>query len=244
MKPRRTDFTRSLRRTLAIQGSWNYRSFLAGGLTYALLPLLSRIHAGDPVRLREAVLRHLEPFNAHPYLAPLAVGALARLEHDGEDPDRIRRFRTALAGPLGSAGDRLVWAGWRPFCLLSAVLLYSLGAGPWTVVAFFLLLYNAGHLALRIWAFRRGWRDGPRAVRALSADVFQRVGSWLVGTNALLAGMAAATVSLRLPAAPAAGGGAAIAAAVAALAGFRWPDRVRPVLVGLVIGAALVWLFP
>ena len=67
-------------------------------------------------------------FNAHPYLAALAIGALARAELDQVPPARIERFRSALCGPLGSVGDRLVWASWLPGCSLIALLIFGLGA--------------------------------------------------------------------------------------------------------------------
>jgi len=107
-------------------------------------------------------------FNAHPYLAAVAVGALARAELDGEPPERIERFRTALCGPLGSVGDRLVWAGWLPFCSLASLAIFGLGGGTWQVVGFFLVLYNAGHFALRIWGLNTGWNHGLRVASALA----------------------------------------------------------------------------
>ena len=77
---------------------------------------------------RAALARESQYFNAHPYLAAVAVGALARAELDGEPPARIERFRTALCGPLGSVGDRLVWAAWLPLCSLVALAAFGLGA--------------------------------------------------------------------------------------------------------------------
>jgi PTS system mannose-specific IID component len=62
----RTDLTAAFLRTFAIQGSWNYRTLLGGGLAYAMLPLLVRIHSGDPVALRRAVRRHASSFNGRP----------------------------------------------------------------------------------------------------------------------------------------------------------------------------------
>src|SRR4029450_12988160 len=70
---------------------------------------------------RAALARQCQYFNAHPYLASVAVGALARAELDGEPPARIERFRGALCGPLGSVGDRLVWASLLPACSLAAL---------------------------------------------------------------------------------------------------------------------------
>ena len=79
---------------------------------------------------RAALARESRYFNAHPYLAGVAVGALTRAELDGVDPARIERFRTALAGPLGSVGDRLVWASWLPFCSLVALCVFGAGGSP------------------------------------------------------------------------------------------------------------------
>lgn len=212
MRLQRSDFLRSFLRCFSVQGSWNYGTFLAAGLTHGLLPLLRRIHAGDPVSLRRSVRRHLASFNAHPYLAPLAVGALARLEQEGRDAEVQRRFRAALTGPLGATGDRLVWAGWRPFCLLSAVAAYSLGAAPWMAVIVFLVPYNVGHVALRVWAFRRGWRAGVDAVGRLTSGGLGRLARWLGSASAFLAGLAAVALAGRLA------GGADVATAGAAVA--------------------------
>ncbi|MGW8282380.1 MAG: PTS system mannose/fructose/sorbose family transporter subunit IID, partial [Gemmatimonadota bacterium] len=106
-------------------------------MAFALLPLLRRIHAGDPVRLSEAMTRHMGSFNSHPYLAGMAVGALARAELEEETAERIEKFRTALRGPLGTVGDRVVWASWRPACLLGAIAAFGFGLAPiWAVVLF------------------------------------------------------------------------------------------------------------
>jgi PTS system mannose-specific IID component len=109
-------------------------------------------------------------FNAHPYLAGLAAGALARAEHDEVPGEQTDRLRTALLGPLGAIGDRLVWAGTLPAA--SAVGLALSADTPAGIGAAALLaLYNVPHLALRIWGLRAGWRYGPRLGRALSTPV-------------------------------------------------------------------------
>ena len=50
MKPLRQDLVAGWWRTFAVQGSWNYRTMIGGGMAFAMLPLLRRIYAGDPVR--------------------------------------------------------------------------------------------------------------------------------------------------------------------------------------------------
>jgi PTS system mannose-specific IID component len=174
-------------RLLAIQGSWNYEILLGNGIGFCLEPALRLLPGGvhTPV-FKAALARESRYFNAHPYLAAVAVGALARAELDGEPPERLERFRTALCGPLGSVGDRLVWAGWLPFCSLAALALFGLGFGTRFVVGFFLIAYNAGHLGLRIWGLHTGWNHGLRVAAALGNPVLRR-GPQQIGRLAALA---------------------------------------------------------
>src|SRR6185369_15851794 len=120
---------------------------------------------------KDAVARQARYFNAHPYLAAVAVGALARAELDGEDPVKIERFRTALCGPLGSVGDQLVWAGWLPACSIVALGAFGLGASPLVTVCIFLGAYNVGHIALRAWGLQAGLARGVRVAPVLATPV-------------------------------------------------------------------------
>jgi PTS system mannose-specific IID component len=174
-------------RLLAIQGSWNYEILLGNGVGFCLEPALRGLPGGvHSPAFHEALARESRYFNAHPYLAAVAVGALARAELEGADPVRIERFRTALCGPLGSVGDRLVWAGWLPFCSLASLAIFGLGASPLVVVGLFLILYNAGHLGLRIWGLNTGWKRGLGVASALGNPVLRR-GPQQIGRLAALA---------------------------------------------------------
>jgi PTS system mannose-specific IID component len=155
-------------RSFLIQGSWNYHTMLGAGFAFALLPALRRIFGDEPAALRASLQRHLELFNAHPYLSGVALGAVIRLEADGADAEAIRRFKTAVRGPLGGLGDSLVWAAWLPAVSLAALTLYWLGQPGWVAVTFFFVLYNVGHVGLRVWAFRVGLQDGREVARSLS----------------------------------------------------------------------------
>jgi PTS system mannose-specific IID component len=146
-------------RSFLIQGSWNYRNMLGGGFAYAMLPVLRRLFADRSAR-DASVVRHLELFNAHPYLSNVALGAAVKLEAEGADPETVRRFKLAVRGPLGSLGDQLVWATWLPGVSLLALTLYWGGLPGWVAVVAFLVIYNVGHVGLRLWAFRVGLADG------------------------------------------------------------------------------------
>lgn len=191
--PRVTAWTRAstFTRLFAIQASWNYEILMGVGVGFCVEPVLRELPggAGGPL-YREALARECRYFNAHPYLAAVAVGALSRCELEGVDGGRIERFRTALCGPLGSVGDRLVWAGWLPVCSLLALAVFGLGGGPLLVVTVFLAAYNAGHLTLRAWGIHAGWTHGLRVAPVLGAGVFRDGPAYLARIGSALAGVA------------------------------------------------------
>ena len=178
-------------RLLAIQGSWNYEILLGNGIGFCVEPALRLLPGGlGGPAYRAALARQCQYFNAHPYMAAVAVGALARAELEGEQPARIERFRTALCGPLGSVGDRLVWAGWLPFCSLTALAVFGLGGAPGAVLAVFLVLYNTGHLGLRAWGLGVGLERGMRVAQALGNPVLRQGPQYIARAAALMAGVA------------------------------------------------------
>jgi PTS system mannose-specific IID component len=178
-------------RLLAVQGSWNYETLMGTGIGFVMEPALRCLPGGlDGPQYRAALARESRYFNAHPYLAGIAVGALTRAELDGVDPVRIERFRTALAGPLGSVGDRLVWASWLPLCSLVALCVYGAGGSPVEVVGTFLLLYNVGHFLLRAWGLQVGLSRGLNVASALGNPVLRRGPQYIGSAAALVAGAA------------------------------------------------------
>jgi PTS system mannose-specific IID component len=232
---------RTFLRLFAVQGSWNYDRMLGLGVGVAAEPLLRDLQTGpDDTAYRAAVARSARFFNSHPYLAGLAVGAAARAEHDGAAPAQI--------GPLGSLGDRLVWAGWLPFVASAAMAAVALGAG-WIAVAGFLIVYNAGHVALRWWALREGWALGAKVGSALHSPVLQRATAWAIPAMALMTGFALPLVAHTL-AEPFTGWERG-ALAGAAVSGFLLLQWLRGALDGLRLGLAFValalvagWLWP
>ena len=186
-------------RMLAVQGSWNYETLIGNGIGFCVEPALRALPGGvHGDAFKSAMARESTYFNAHPYLAAVAVGALARAELSGVPPERIERFRIALCGPLGSVGDQLVWAGWLPFCSLLSLIVYGLGARPLAVVLTFLLLYNAGHLALRAWGLHVGWTRGLGVATALGNPVLRQGPAHVARAAAAAAGVAIPLTAARV----------------------------------------------
>ncbi len=245
MAPLKGALGRALLRLFAVQGSYNYERMLGVGVGVAEEPLLRDLGDG---KYRAAVARGAHFFNAHPYLIGLAVGAAARAEHEGATPDQVERLRETLCGPLGSLGDRLVWAGWLPF--LSGLTLAAIALGAsWIAVAAFLVVYNIGHVALRWWALRAGWTHGRRVSVALHHPVLHRAAALLGPAMACVVGVAL-PLSARALAAPFPRWGqlAVILTAGLAFLALRWRgDRLNGLRVALGLSAvALVvgWIWP
>lgn len=181
-------------RLFAVQGSWNYEILIGNGIGFCAEPVLRLLPGGrGGAAYRSALARQSRYFNAHPYLASVAVGALTRAELDGVEPAKIERFRIALAGPLGSVGDRLVWSGWLPLCSLLALGAYGVGGTAGFVVALFLIIYNLGHLVLRVWGLQVGLAQGTNVAKSLGSPILRRAPEWIDRAGALLAGIAIPT---------------------------------------------------
>lgn len=180
-----------LLRSFAVQASWNYRTLIGTGMAFILAPALRHLYADDPAGLRTAVGRHAELFNAHPYLAGVAAGALARLEAERVPPETVARFKNALRGSLGSLGDRVIWLVWRPACALLMVTLVLAGLPWWAGVAAFLAVYNALHLWMRVRGLDAGLARGMEVARAIREVPFERLAERAGDAGAVLAGVAA-----------------------------------------------------
>lgn len=161
---------RSLLRLAALQASWTYERMQGIGISVAMEPLLKPLDS-IPERSRAARARSAQYFNAHPFLAGAAVGALAKAELDHEPGERILRLRTALSGPLGALGDQLFWAGIVPATMGVALIAVGLGGGL-KAVGLCVAAYNLLRVLVTAWGLRIGLAHGLRVAHAIA-------GSWL-----------------------------------------------------------------
>lgn len=178
----------SFLRSFLIQGSWNYHTMLGCGFAFAMLPGLRALYGSQAREMAASLARHVELFNAHPYLSGVALGAVLKLERDGADAETVRRFKLAVRGPLGSLGDALVWASWLPSVSVLALAMYWMGVPGWVAVGVFLIVYNVGHVGLRLWGFRVGLTEGRDVGRRLAlaeldawTDRLRSLGALLLG---------------------------------------------------------------
>jgi PTS system mannose-specific IID component len=237
---------RALLRLLTVQGAWNYERMQGVGMGYAAEPLLEELARTNPVRHGDALVRSADFFNAHPYLAGLALGATVRAEYDGAPGEQIARLRTALCGPLGALGDQLFWAGVVPAMAGLALSLVALGAGL-AVIGALVLVYAALRVATGAWALRTGLNAGLQVGAAIEA-------SWLPRAVRVAGPAAGFAVGIAVPVAATwllkgePGDRLMLAGAVAALglaAVWFSRGRLHAVTYGLIaLGAAAIWRWP
>lgn len=238
----RTGVVAATWRLLLLQASWTYERLQGVGTGYASLPLLEPL-ANDPARHRAAAARATEYFNAHPYLAGIAIGAVARAELDGADDAEITRLRTALAGPLGALGDQLFWIGVVPAVIGALLTGVALGGGV-PAVATGLALYLAVRLIVTLWGLEMGLAAGVDVPRALATSGLpgqvRRVGNgagFAVGLALPMLGVWLAEGGLPL-AVPATLAGLALGIVTGQLP-IRIPSPRRVTMVA--IGALILW---
>ena len=223
-----------------IQGSWNYSTMQGAGLGFALIPVLRLLYGGGRgAELDEAVGRHSRFFNANPYLSTVAIASIARMESEGADAEQIERFKGALVSPLGSLGDRLVWARWRPLCSLLALAVFVLGASWWVASGLFIVLYNLVAVPLRVWGLRLGWKEGRDVGRALMGSPLRRLPDRLTIPIAIIGGALLPPLALAVGGASGVGPTPVIGVALALTVVGYWRPAFagRLAALGLVLGS-------
>ncbi|MBD3288734.1 hypothetical protein GF337_08035 [candidate division KSB1 bacterium] len=194
---RKRDLIKILFRAFYIQGTWNYERMLGLGLCFCMLPVARRICRNEK-EVRNFLNRHLDFFNAHPYMASFALGALTRLEEQAifqkwDDKRPITIFKERMCGPLGAIGDALFWQFVKPVSAIFGVII-SLIFGYIGVVVF-LVVYNIPHIYFRIDGIFKGYFKGFDIIRDLSISgtrkYFSRLNSILtifLGALTVIAG--------------------------------------------------------
>ncbi len=165
----RLAFWHALVRTLLLQAAWNFERMQHIGFCYVLLPMLRLLWRGEA--LSEAVRRHYQFFNTHPYFAPVIIGAVTRLEEDwaqgrASSARHVNTLKLGLMGSLGAVGDSLFWAALRPFSAWMAIIIMLLGQPGLGIIAF-LVLYNVPHFLVRFGGAGVGYVTGLDIVRQL-----------------------------------------------------------------------------
>jgi PTS system mannose-specific IID component len=225
----RPTLARCFWRGLFLQAAWNRRGMQNLGFAFAIDPALRALYP-EPGRRAEALARHLEFFNCHPYTAAAILGGAIHHEERvaaGVEPAAApAAYKATLQGPLAAVGDGFFWTALRPFFgALSAAGALLFG---WPALVVTLAAYNAIHLAIRVGLFRAGYRGGDAVVASVARLSLPLVAERLRVAGAALCGLCATVLALRAHGLPRMG--AATTAALAAAAGYAVLGRGLRVL--------------
>jgi mannose/fructose/N-acetylgalactosamine-specific phosphotransferase system component IID len=173
----RKDLISAFVRAFFLQAVWNFERYLSYGVAYVLLPVLKKVYISTEER-SQALSRHLEYFNTHPYMASFVLGAIIRMEEQKQKEEEISALKVGMMGPVAAMGDNLFWATVRPYCGLLAVTLvlsraFQVRGQYWVIPLLFLIVYNVAHLGIRLTGFIQGYRKGDQVVLTLRKYGFQ-----------------------------------------------------------------------
>ncbi|EUJ23782.1 PTS mannose transporter subunit IID [Listeria grandensis] len=163
-------------RSNLFQGSWNFERMQALGFCFTVVPIINRLYEGE--ERTEAIKRHLEFFNTHPYMGAPILGVTAAMEEQKSngapiDQAAINGIKVGLMGPLAGVGDPIFWGTIRPVFAALGASFASTGSifGP----LLFFVLFNAVRLGFRYWGVFYGYRKGTDVVSDMAGGVIQKL---------------------------------------------------------------------
>lgn len=165
-------------RSNIFQGSWNFERMQALGFCFSMVPVIRRLYPENNDDRKQAIKRHLEFFNTHPYVAAPVLGVTMAMEEQRAnsaeiDDAAINSLKVGLMGPLAGVGDPIFWGTMRPmFAALGAgIAMNGNLLGP----LLFFILFNLVRLATRYYGIVYGYRKGVNIVNYMSGDLLQKL---------------------------------------------------------------------
>ncbi|EPB0482269.1 PTS mannose transporter subunit IID [Providencia stuartii] len=165
-------------RSNLLQGSWNFERMQALGFCYSMVPVIRRLYPENNDERKQAIKRHLEFFNTHPYVAAPVLGVTMAMEEqraNGADIDdgAINGIKVGLMGPLAGVGDPIFWGTVRPvFAALGAgIAMTGNLLGP----ILFFVLFNLVRLLTLYYGVAYGYKKGVDIVQNIGGGFLQKL---------------------------------------------------------------------
>lgn len=165
-------------RSNLFQGSWNFERMQATGFCFSMVPAIKRLYPENNEARRQAIKRHTEFFNTHPYVAAPVLGVTTAMEEQRAngaeiDDGAINGIKVGLMGPLAGVGDPIFWGTVRPvFAALGAGIAMS---GSLLGPLLFFILFNAVRLLTRYYGVAYGYRKGVDIVKDMGGGFLQKL---------------------------------------------------------------------
>lgn len=165
-------------RSNLFQGSWNFERMQALGFCFSMIPVIRRLYPENNCERKQAIKRHLEFFNTHPYVAAPVLGVTMAMEEQRVngaviDDAAINSLKIGLMGPLAGVGDPIFWGTIRPvFAALGAGIAMS---GSLLGPMLFFILFNIVRLLTRYYGIDYGYRKGIDIVNDMEGGVLKKI---------------------------------------------------------------------
>ena len=164
-------------RSQFLQGSWNYERMQNRGWAYALIPALKKLYPNKE-DASEALKRHLEFFNTHPYIAAPILGVTLALEEEKAngvkiEDSAIQGVKIGMMGPLAGIGDPVFWFTVRP--ILGAIAASLAAGGSIIAPLFFFIVWNAIRMGFLWYTQEFGYQKGTEITQDLSGGMLQTI---------------------------------------------------------------------
>ncbi|AVH74884.1 PTS system mannose/fructose/sorbose family transporter subunit IID [Weissella koreensis] len=169
-------FSVALRSTI-LQGSWNYERMQNLGFAYSLMPAIKKLYPKKDDRA-QALKRHMEFFNTHPYLASPVLGVTLALEEERAngaaiDDAAIQGVKIGMMGPLAGVGDPVFWFTVRP--ILGALGASLAMSGNILGPILFFVAWNIIRWAFMWYTQEFGYRAGNEITKDLSGGLLKDI---------------------------------------------------------------------
>ncbi|QOI11011.1 PTS mannose transporter subunit IID [Blochmannia endosymbiont of Colobopsis nipponica] len=165
-------------RSNLFQGSWNFERMQALGFCFAMIPVITRLYPENNKDRKQAIRRHLEFFNTHPYVAAPILGITMAMEEKKANgvpisDAAINSLKVGLMGPLAGVGDPIFWGTTRPIlaALGASVAVSGSVLGP----SLFFIPFNIIRLGTRYFGIIYGYQKGISIVTDMSNDLLKKL---------------------------------------------------------------------
>ncbi|WP_027586376.1 PTS system mannose/fructose/sorbose family transporter subunit IID [Acidipropionibacterium thoenii] len=164
-------------RSTFMLGSFNFERFQAIGVAVSLIPSIKRFYP-DKHDQAEALKRHLEFFNTHPWIASPIFGVVSAMEEQKSKGEPIQdadvtNVKIGLMGPLAGVGDPIFWGTARP--VLAALGASMAVTGSVVGPLLFFVVINIIRMLTRWYGFKLGYERGTAIVSDLGGGQLKKL---------------------------------------------------------------------
>ena len=148
-----------------------------GGWCYSIIPAIKKLYK-DPQDRADALKRHLEFYNTHPYVSAPVMGVTLALEEERANGAEINNqaiqgVKVGMMGPLAGVGDPVFWFTLRPIlgALGASLALGGSIVGP----LLFFFAWNIIRIAFIWYTQEFGYKVGTSIAKDLSGGLLGKI---------------------------------------------------------------------